>query len=264
MTKFLIQINLMNEHQLQLVNQAVAQYPCQLVSIIPFSREIISDIPVVGTDYIPYGSTLLTLLGADLGWQGLFFDLNLMHYQHWLDNSPYMLNDGIMSASEAIKFLDNCQSDSEWFTRPSHDLKHYSGMVLPASEISDMLRSRTECSPDSGTYYLDSNTPILLDRPKTIQAEWRWFIVDGKIVTGSMYRAHGQLRKLRETDKAVISEAQELADYWLPCDTVVMDTCIVQGSDKLNIVEFNCINSSGFYDHDVSSVFRELWNRCIN
>ena len=262
MTKFLIQTNLMNEAQLQRVRESVEEYPHQWVSVIPFSREIVSDLPVEGRDYIPYGSTLLTTLGADLCWRGLFFDLDRMNYGYWLDNHPDMLNRGIMSARQAISFLSECDPESEWFTRPSHDLKQYSGAVLPSGEIRDMLRSRTECSPDSGTYYLDPLTPILLDQPKRILAEWRWFIVGGVIITGSMYRAHGQLRKLRETDPDVISEAQALADRWLPCDTVVMDTCLVEGYDSVKVVEFNCINSSGFYDHAVPGVFRALWDRC--
>ena len=103
---------------------------------------------------------------------------------------------------------------------------------------------------------------VVLCNPKPIQAEWRWFIVNGKIVSGSMYRCHGQLRNIRETDPAVIEEAQALADMWLPFDTVVMDTAITEDSNDVKVIEFNCINSSGFYDNDVVAIFDALWNRC--
>ncbi len=263
MTKFAVQTNLMNNEQLEKVRAAVERYPHQWIDIIPFSRDITSEEEVSGTDYIPYGSTLLTNLALDLGWTGLYFDLSKMNYGHWLNNHPDMLNDTIMSAKEAVEFLDKQNKDGLWFTRPSHDLKEYSGAVLPAKEIKDMLESRTSSHPSSGTYYLDPNTPVILTSVKPIQAEWRWFICGGEIVSGSMYRAHGQLRKLREMDDEVIREAQSLADKWLPHECVVMDTCVVEGSDSVKVVEFNCINSSGFYDHDIPTIFDRLWKSTV-
>ena len=71
-----------------------------------------------------------------------------------------------------------------------------------------------------------------------------------------MYRCRGQLVKNRELDQAVILEAQKLAEGWLPHRNCVMDTALVD--DKLYVIEFNCINGSGFYGHDVSAIFTAL------
>jgi hypothetical protein len=254
--KFAIQHNLMNEDQLHDVADAVKSYPHVFVGLIPFSREITANEPLDGIDYIPYGSTLLTNLTAEIGWTGLHFDVTKLNYRTFLLNHPDMLNDNVMSCREAIPFLQTLDPTTQLFTRPSEDLKQYSGCVMTAGEIWPWFKSMND-AVGGGSYYMPPDTDVVLSSPKDISAEWRWFIVGGKIVSGSMYRAHGQMRKLRELDKAVIDEAQALADIWLPCDCVVMDTALV--GDDIKVIEFNTINSSGFYDNDVPAVFKALW-----
>jgi hypothetical protein len=254
--KFAIQHNLINNDQLQLVADAIKPYPHIFVGVIPFSREITSEQPLEGIDYIPYGSTLLVNLAADLGWTGLHFDVSKMNYRNFLANHPHMLNDNVMSVSDARNMLSGVDRYSKWFTRPSEDLKQYSGVVMEAGEIVPWFTSMMEAG-GGGSYYMPPDAEVVVCSPKEISAEWRWFIVGGKIVSGSMYRAHGQLRKLRELDQAVIDEAQALANIWLPCDCVVMDTALV--GDEIKVIEFNTINGSGVYDNDVPAIFKAWW-----
>jgi len=254
--KFLVQHNLMNEDQLHDINKAIAPYPHQFVGVIPFSREITSDEPIVGLDYIPYGSTLFTNLASEKGWKGLHFDLAKLNYRTFRENHPMMLNDGVMTVADAIQFLSEQEPTSEWFTRPSEDLKQYSGTVMQAYEIKEWFESMI-AAVGGGSYYMAADAEVVLSKPQYISAEWRWFIIGGKIVSGSMYRAHGQLRKLRELHQPVIDEAQKIADIWIPMDCVVMDTALV--GDEVKVIEFNTINSSGFYDNDVDAVFKALW-----
>lgn len=258
--KFLIQWNLMNENSLQLVKNAVKDYPHEFVEVVPFSREILPT--PVGKDYIPYGSTLMTTLGLDYGWRGLSFDLTKFNYEECLLNRDDMLNDCVEILDDIVKFLseDTLLTKSflnfDWFIRPSEDLKQFSGQVMSGSEILDFLRNAKGCA-SSGSYHLYGDTKIVLSKPKYIQAEWRWFIVDGWVVSGSMYRFKGNLHKAREVDKDVILEAQNMANKWLPSPNCVMDLALVD--NELKVVEFNCINASGFYDHHVDTIFKELW-----
>ena len=76
--------------------------------------------------------------------------------------------------------------------------------------------------------------------------------VGGKVISGSTYKMHKQRLVQRETDRAVIREAQELADGWLPHDVCVMDIALTKDGPK--IIEFNCFNSSGFYYHDIGAI----------
>ena len=98
---------------------------------------------------------------------------------------------------------------------------------------------------------------IVLASPKNIKSEWRWFIVDGKIVSGSMYRLNGILDKREELDPDTILEAQTFADKWLPKQTCVMDLALVD--DEVKVIEFNTINSSGFYAHNVDNIIHAMY-----
>lgn len=254
--KFVIQWNLMNEEALQKIKSAVEKYPHEYIEMIPFSRDINPE--QTTKDIIPYGSTLLTTYAYEHGWTGLSFDLSKFNYEEACNNREDMLNDCSVDSLDSIVDLLTIFSDEDqkWFIRPSEDLKQFSGQVMTAKEIIEFLIDARECA-SSGSYHLSGDTKIVLTEPQEIQAEWRWFIVGGKVVSGSMYRAHGQMRQIRETDVNVIAEAQRFADLWLPAPNCVMDLALV--GDELKVIEFNCINASGFYDSDVEAIIDSLW-----
>lgn len=254
--KFVIQHNLMNEDHLLEIQYAVNKYPTEYVGVIPFSREITSDTPLEGTDYIPYGSTLFTMLTYELGWKGQFFDLDTFNYKAFLQNRDDMLNDNVLEINDAIAFLEQQPPESEWFTRPSLDLKQYTGMVDNAKDLSEWFNDAMKFS-GTGCYKIEPGTDVVVSTPKVIQGEWRYFIVDRKIVSGSMYRYRGNLHSQRVLENDVLEEAQSFADKWLPHPTCVMDLALVNG--ELKVIEFNCFNSSGFYDNCVETVFDAIW-----
>jgi len=265
--EFLIQHNLMNEQQLAITKAAVAPYPHQFIGMIPFSHEITSERPLVGNDYIPYGSTLFTTVASEQypSWKGLFFDLDVFNYEASVANRDDMLNDlYIFNAECVLDFMTNQLRGGaqDWFVRPSEDLKQFAGQVMEAKECAAWLKDAMACE-SSGSYKIDPKTRIVISHPKQIKAEWRWFIVGGKIVSGSMYRAHGQMHQKRATDQDVIDEAQSFADKWLPSPCCVMDLALVGPFDEVKVIEFNCIHSSGFYDNDVSAIFKALYEYCI-
>jgi hypothetical protein len=254
--KFVIQHNLINAQSLEKIGKATEHLPVVWVGAIPFSEEIASNEKLEGLEYIPYGSNLLARVAAKRGWKGLHHDLTKMNYRNFVENRVDMLNTTVMSAEKAVELLSqDANPYSKYFIRPSLDDKQFSGTVMEPKEIIEWFKSMMGSGP--GSYYMSPETDIVINLPKKIQAEWRWFIVDGKIISGSMYRAHDQMQLKQETDIEVIKEAQALADVWLPCDCVVMDTALVD--NKVYVLEFNNINSSGFYKHDIKAVFNALY-----
>lgn len=259
--EFLIQHNLMNEEQLANVKLAVQNYPHQFVGVIPFSHEITSDRELIGKDFIPYGSTLFTTLALKRNWKGLHFNLENFSMKQAINNRHDMLNEElIVSVEYAETYLRSFNQNV--FIRPDLDLKHFSGQVMNSIECADWLKDAMSCPPESGTYAIPADMLVVIASPKSIKAEWRWFIVDGQIVDGAMYKNRGQLVRIRETDNDVISEAQAFADKWLPSPCCVMDLALVD--DELKVIEFNCINSSGFYGHDISKIFKALYEYSKN
>ena len=257
MKEFVIQHNLMNEEQLRQVKAAVEKYPHRFVGVIPFSHDITSDMELSGVEYIPYGSTLLMTLAHKRGWTGLSFDPSVFSMKQAYAHRRDMLNNGrVMSVREAESVLREMIGDV--FVRPDLDLKHFSGQVIDSVECADWFKDAMSLPLESGSYAMDPHMEVIVSEPLNIQAEWRYFIVGGKVVSGSMYRYKGQLLKKRELDAAVLEEAQQAADGWLPAPNVVMDLALVD--DTVKVIEFNCINSSGFYDNDIPAVFDALWN----
>jgi ATP-grasp domain-containing protein len=55
-----------------------------------------------------------------------------------------------------------------------------------------------------------------------------------------------------------IERKTNMANVWLPAACCVMDTCLLD-TGELKVVEFNCINGSGFYDHDVKKIMKVWW-----
>lgn len=257
--KFVVQYNMMGEQQLSKIRSSVERFPHVFAGMIPFSHEITANEPLEGTDFIPYGSTLMTTVTKELEWKGLHFDLQTFNYEASSQNRSDMLNaQFIMTIEEAVSFMSTETSGAhqQWFVRPSEDLKQFSGQVMEAKECVDWFKDAMACE-SSGSYKLEPDTKIVIAEPKNIQAEWRWFIVGGQVISGSMYRREGQMFQQREADVVVAREAQEFADVWLPDPCCVMDLALV--NNEVKVIEFNCINSSGFYDNNVDAVFEALY-----
>lgn len=260
--KFLLQDNLINAHHREQFKEALIQnnIPFQAVGMIPFTHDFLEGQTVDGVDWIPYGSTNMTTLALDLGFKGLAFNPELFRVDVCDRHRDDMLNSDakVLSVEQAAYWLGSIHyRDQDWFIRPNDDLKAFSGTVMQGSEISDWFKDAMNTPDDSGSYHLGANRLVVVSKPKNIEAEWRWFVVGGKVIDGSLYRNRGRLKKSHVEDPNLIQQAQEFANGWLPHENVCMDLAMVD--DIMKIVEFNTINSSGFYDNDVNKIVCALW-----
>jgi hypothetical protein len=204
---------------------------------------------VEGTDFIPYGSTTLLEFAKSAGWRGVFHNDNFS-VDTYLDKHPHMLNkDSTIMSLTAAKLI--AETKPQWFVRPLCDSKVFAGFASSSKELVEWITrlEETECD-------VDGNTLIAMSSPKVIDMEWRYFIVGGKIITGSSYKHDGRSYQVGEHDAAVLQEAQALADCWLPHECCCMDVALWDG--KPYVVEFNGLNASGFYDHDMTEIVREV------
>lgn len=262
MAQWLLQTNLIDSVQLSQICSALRQRGIffQGCHVIPFQEEIqFLEPPPVRKDVVPYGSAKLSRVAEKEGWTGMFFDNELFRSDVCNINRSDMLNsDGevmlVRDLQERFKFV----ADEEvYFIRPVKDLKEFNGTLTTAKEI-----RRWMSSIDSGNFSFSAESPVVVAPPKEILAEWRWFVVNHKVISGSTYKMHGQRLVQRETDANVIFEAQVLADKWLPNPTVCMDIALTKSGPK--VIEFNCFNSSGFYYHDIGAVVEAVTNHVDN
>jgi hypothetical protein len=188
-----------------------------------------------------YGSTKLAELAMTSGFApGGFYDAAWFDPGNWVRKRPDLLN-------EAQTRITAGQLRQTWISEPtfvkSVDAKVLTGMVLEG--------------PDRGwwteEYSHVKDTDVLTVSPvQTIDQEWRFFIVEGEVVAGSQYRKDGCLRWRAPIDDFVWFQARKMAKLWLPAPTVVMDICLTK-NNWFKVVEFNCVNSSGFYSADVGA-----------
>lgn len=248
--KFLLQKNLLKINDFLNIKSILDKYPTDYVDLIPFTNNIEVD---PDTDYIPYGSTALTVIAKEqYNWSGLHFSLDTFNYEAALQNRDDMLNNNVMRLDDAINFFTKQDPNTLFFVRPSADLKQFSGDVFSAKECHDWFKDMMECAT-SGSYKLDPDTKVVVSLPRKIYKEVRCFIVDGEVVSSSIYRENGVLIQKRCEDEAF----QKIANKWLPDDCCVMDLAYTSYGYK--VIEFNCINSSGMYDCDKEKIFKSLW-----
>lgn len=254
---WIVQNNFLEETQIQMMVDALNEFGAEIVTlgIVPFTHEFKENVEITRTDVVPYGSTTLMKIAEARGWTGLFFDRNTFRVDRWINERSDMLNSDAMTleVADAMKFFETFSfyDDQEWFIRPVEDLKQFNGTLTVGKEI-----KRWMSSVESGNFSFDKHTLVSIAHPKNILAEWRYFVVDRKIISGSSYRMRGLRLTSREIDQDVLDEAQKLADRWLPHETCVMDLALTD--DGLKVVEFNCLNASGFYYHDVRAIVRAV------
>lgn len=248
---WVLQTNLIDIHQVTDVVNALKSISAHYtdVSVIPFSDEFVTPLELTHTNIIPYGSTKLCKIAERRGWLGLFFDRSTFRVDAWNKQRTDMLNGDAetMTVKEAMGVFETRDPDSVWFIRPIEDLKQFNGTVTTAKEIAHWMSS-----VESGNFSFDESTVVSVASPKQLLAEWRYFVVNRKVVSGSLYRMRGLKLTRRETDREVLEEAQRFADKWLPHETCVMDLALTP--DGVKVIEFNCLNSSGFYYHDVGAI----------
>jgi len=253
---WIIQKNLIDIKILEGLKKAIlldnAEY--QEVYVIPFS----DDLPFVideNKNNVLYGTTSL-IMNATANQDckdAVFFDDERFQMKVYLDKwSTKMLNNDARIV-EIGKFIDeDHEKEEEWFIRPNEDTKSFTGLVTTFSGFKEMANNAL-----GGTQYFQKESLILVSKPKLIEKEWRNFIVDGTVVSSSRYCVNRQ-RSIdnRDVPCEMIRFAEECCKEFVPNDVFVLDVALCEG--QYYIVECNCFNDTGFYDHDIFAIVKSV------
>ncbi len=224
-------------------------HPYCEISIAPGAISL-PDIPHIEGPVVFHGRTTLILRASEHPeWcRGIFFDPARFQHRAYLaayGNRLLNADARVLTWERLIREL--CGPGELVFLKPNDDLKRFTGSVLTYSEclsLYDTLRGRSR--PVAPT------DEVVLGVPREIDAEWRLFLVDGRFVTGSMYRPSGDPHVPLEA----IDFAEQAASRWTPASVFTLDVARVEGAWK--IVECNCFNWSRFYRADVGRLVREV------
>jgi hypothetical protein len=219
----------------------------QVVKVIPFIGEMIPDVENVQDEHIMVlGATSMSKVAKRKGWVPGYFDDNLSYIELLKNYKGHMLNEGcIVAPFGAMKY--------EWdrfHLRPVTDSKSFAGTVFDWDEFQEwrdkiILMGEEENSLTT----LSLNDLIVMSPLKKILAEYRFYVVDGKVVTGSLYKQGSRVIYKSDVDESVYAFAQEMVDIWAPNRAFALD--IADTEEGYKVIEINSINSAGFYACDM-------------
>lgn len=266
---YIIQENVFREHHYDLLEKAIQKLGLTYttVRVFPFVDKItnIKDIPdgSYNVDDLPdfnpdtdnvfcFGAIKLARVAALRGWKpGSMMNKNHdfeIYKEHYVEN---LLN----YDSKIQRFVDKVDwfYNERKFFRPTQDTKTFTGKVFSQVEWEDFVYYHLN---NGHLTTLNENTPIQISSVKNIYKEIRFWVVDGKVITGSQYRLGNQTiyDDVFEPEAEVF--AQSMVDRFQLADAFVIDVCLTDNGWK--VVECGCINASGFYKANLQNLIVSL------
>ena len=242
----MVQQNLMPPKTLEAFRRAFAEHRIshEEVVSVPFSREL----PVLRKPEarcVFYGSTtlLLNAYRSDTHSAGVFYDAAAFTVANYLAQwSGRMLNEDAQVQTLARFVALPHAVDTRWFVRPNDDTKTFAGRILSFAELREWQQQLAQV-PDAD---LTPDSLLAFSTPKTIEKEWRHFIVGGQVVSSARYQLHGEL-SVSSTDvpTSLLAFVADCCAEYQPHPVFVLDTALSDG--RYTIVECNCFNGTGFY-----------------
>ncbi len=259
---WILQNNLFNEKEWDNLVSTLERMdiPYSVHKVIPFIGELIPEPEISHKNVICFGSYSMRHTAKKMGWNpGVYdlFDINFeIQRKHWK-------NELLNFDAEVVEFK-NAWIEEPTFIRPIDDSKYFAGRIFDKDEFLSWKHSIVVQDHDYGTG-LNKDTKIMLCKPKTIYSEYRFWIVDGKPVTWSLYKRGNRVMYSADVDNAVIKYAHHVGCAntlavrnplpWLP-KAFVLDVC--ETPEGFKIVEINTINSAGFYAGNIPTIVNEL------
>ncbi|CTQ55982.1 hypothetical protein LP7551_04538 [Roseibium album] len=219
--------------------------------VVPFVGDLVPTPVVVDPNsVVMFGSYTLWRYAKANSYKPGVFKLNpFVQEQAW---HPYLLNGAdalFLTLRDLPKHLDD--DGREWFLRPVDDSKEEPGNVKSTDEIlgmADRVLRLDENEIPNGS--LRHDTLLMLTKPVRILREWRVWVVEGHVVTYSLYKEGARVVYRHEIDDDAHVFAQHMVDLSPDyAQAYVIDVCRTE--EGLKLLETNCLNAAGFYAADL-------------
>lgn len=217
---------------------------------------------------IVMGATTLSRVAKSRGWTpGTYLNENF-DFSKWRDGFG---KNNILNGDARVGLVKNITIPpyDYVFVRPVHDNKSFSGEVMSIDALHEWLKDISKIEEIDEFLLLHKNTEIMISSAKNIISEYRMFIVNGKVVTGSLYKRGNQVISDEYVEPQVYAFCERMIDEWqskidckiipdtrVPADAFVMDVAVTAFGMK--VIEINNINSAGFYAADCQKIVAAL------
>lgn len=271
---YIIQENVFKEQHYDMLQKTLDRFGLtyDTVRIFPFIDKIVSlkDIDHINegsydVDDLPdfkstedkvfvFGGLKLARLAADQN----FTPSSLMNANHDFQVYSKYYKENLLNYDSEIHSVGSnlpWQPNEVKFIRPTKDTKSFTGKVFTETEWKNTMENYLH---NFRSNQFNEQTEIQVSTPKIIHKEIRFWVVDGKIITGSQYRLGNNVIYDDIYEQEAIEFAQNMVDKFQLAKGFVIDVCLTDNGWK--IVECNCINCAGFYKADLQKVIIALEN----
>lgn len=224
----------------------------QLVSCIPFVHEVSPSVydHVDKNQVVAIGSYGMTKTikktHSPASWVNDNYDCRV-----WMDK----WNGHCFNEPNFYKFKDVPTQNDKFFIRPTSDGKEFAGTVYEWNDFRDW--QERVLGIGEGWVTLDGDTNVLVSDIKPIVEEYRFVVVEGKLISGSTYGKNCFQRYIDVGDRdALIEFAEHIISLWTPSDVFVLDIVLTEGEYK--VMEMGNFNSAGLYENDIQKVVHAI------
>jgi hypothetical protein len=190
----------------------------------------------------------------------------LHHHDYWM--LPY----GDLSEHKTRIFK---HFGDKVFIRPNSGMKQFTGMICHDDDF-------YECIKLAGFYDVEPDLLTLISRVYPIEKEWRFVIVNGEPVAGSLYRDWSSPEKISPgsvtrdyvlmnshslwegcNDNNALMLAYEAAKRYNPDHCWTMDICKTEFGTYA-VLEIGCFSGAGLYGNDLEKVVDAVSDEALN
>ena len=175
-----------------------------------------------------------------------------VHFGKYVLNGDYlMLPFGELDRRSDFLFA-TLGNEDQLFVRPDSSLKLFTGQTISKSTFKKDLEFLEFSEPAS-------NDLVVISSPKNVVTEWRFVVVDRKVVTGSLYKNQGQLVTELVEQSPARNFAQRVCNDVKPHPQRVwiLDICMTADS-KLHVIEVGGFSFAGLYACDKVKIVEEV------
>jgi len=225
--------------------------PFSVHRVVPFIGDLEPEPTPPSDDVICMGSYAMRHYAKRRGWNPGVFDLEPHTFElqrdHW--------GEAMLNADSEVMPFGEVRFDGLKFVRPVDDAKAFAGRLFEWEEFADWQQGVAALGEEIGNS-LTSATLVQVSSPKMIFQEVRCWVVEGRVVTASVYRRSSRVIYSSEVEPRLIEFADALASEWSPEKAFCLDVC--DTPEGLRVVEINTINSAGFYAADMQKLVASL------
>lgn len=184
------------------------------------------------------------------------------YFGYLLLNYDYLMM-GLNDVLRQKDFIFDTFGTDKIFIRPSNGYKSFPGQILPKENFEfelDVLKKSY-----GG---LDLDQIVLVSPIQEIEEEYRFIVVDGKVVSGSLYMDKNNRKswsayydRLCE-DKKAFEFAEELVKLYQPDKAYTLDVCKTP-SGEYKMLEINSFCCGSMYGNDYDKVVNAINELCL-